>query len=809
MHGRAQGALDLQPTQSGSAQTGNVQQAAPQTSTATGTFPASSGAPAIPSIQGADPVTRESLPTEAPKPASLGMAGRPSEFQRFVEAATGRRLPVFGSRFFADGRAAVASTAPVSNDHVVGAGDEILIRAWGGVDINYRARVDRSGQISLPKVGTIPLAGVRASDLERRLRSAIGRYYTNFQLTASLGQLQGITVFVVGQAAQAGTYTLSSQSTVLSAVAAAGGPGPNGSMRRVTVRRDGRVVGEFDLYDFLVQGDKSKDVRLASGDSVVFEPAGPRVALSGATDNPAIYELRGTGESLNDLLRYAGGVPVLANPHRIQLERIDPSSPEAPRRIETLQADASGLSAMLRDGDVVTVLALSPKFANAVTLKGHVAQPLRHAFRPGMRIRDLIPDKDALIAPDYYRRKNLLVQVQDLSLEDQAELRRYREQFQLQTPPPAAPASSSASGTNGAPPRPALPRPSREQLLAEDMERAEIAKKQPSELFDEVNWDYAMIERLSAADLSTQILTFSPRKAILEGDSASNLALMPGDVVTIFSQRDLRVPVARQTRIVSVEGEVGAAGLYQLLPGETLRQLVARAGGFTPQAYVYGTEFSREETRRRQKENLESAIQRLEALSATQTARNAANLAGDMSAAAAAQTSQAATEAQLRRLRSLKPNGRIAMELDPNAVTLEHLPDVPLEGGDRIVVPARPGFVTVAGAVANSNAFLWKTGRTAQDYLKLAGVEESADVSQMFILRADGTVMHSADRRGFLGLGSGIGSVTLFPGDALIVPSQLDYETWGRALVRNLKDWSQIFYQFGLGAAAIVTLRNN
>ena len=111
------------------------------------------------------------------------------------------------------------------------------------------------------------------------------------------------------------------------------------------------------------------------------------------------------------MLRYAGGAPVLANPNLVQLERIDPSQPLAKRFVETFRLDATGLQTALRDGDIVTLLPISPQFANAVTLKGHVAQPLRYPFTPGMRIRDLIPDRDALITPDFYRRRNLLVQV--------------------------------------------------------------------------------------------------------------------------------------------------------------------------------------------------------------------------------------------------------------------------------------------------------------------------------------------------------------------------------------------------------------
>jgi polysaccharide export outer membrane protein len=184
---------------------------------------------------------------------------KPSEFQKFVEAATGRLLPVFGADFFADRRRlpATADNVPVSGDYLVGPGDEVMIRAWGSIDVDYRSKVDRNGQLNLPKVGSFNVAGVKAADLEAHLRSQIGRIYTNFNLSVTLGQLRGLRVFVVGPAQRPGSYTLPGQSTVLSAMAAAGGPGAQGSMRKVTLRRDGKVVSELDFYDFVVQGDKS------------------------------------------------------------------------------------------------------------------------------------------------------------------------------------------------------------------------------------------------------------------------------------------------------------------------------------------------------------------------------------------------------------------------------------------------------------------------------------------------------------------------------------------------------------------------
>jgi polysaccharide export outer membrane protein len=739
----------------------------------------------------------------APQPPA-----KPTEFQRFVEGATGRLLPIFGSRFFADAADTYRSldNVPVSADYTIGPGDEIVTRAWGSIDVDYRSTVDRNGMLNLPKVGSFSVAGVKASDLERNLRAQIGRLYTNFDLSVSLGQLRGLRVFIVGPAQRPGVVTLPSQSTLLSAVVAAGGPSPSGSMRKILLRRDGQTISELDVYSFLVQGDKSKDVQLAAGDVVVFQPAGPRVALTGSLDTPAIYELKSAEEPLREVLRYAGGAPVLANPHKVQLERIDPAQPTATRFVEVFGLDASGLQKPLRDGDVLTLLEISPQFANAVTLKGHVAQPLRYPFVAGMRIRDLIPDREALISPDFYRRKNLLVQ----AIEDDSASAERRGPATADTNADGPRSSrgnaqgAQRAGTDAASdPGNGLGLSDRE-TRAQDLAAVARSRRTPAALFDDLNWEYATVERLNP-DLSTQVIAFNLGKAILQGGDADNIALKAGDVVTIYGQKDIRGPVAKQTQLVSLEGEVNAPGVYQLQPGETLRSLITRAGGFTPQAYVYGLDFSREETRLRQRENLTAAIARLEALSAVQTARDAANRRDDVAAQTTTAVSNAATQAQLARLSRQQPSGRIALELAPNVQTIDALPDLPLEHGDRIVVPPRPGFVTVVGAVVNNNAFIWKPGRTAGDYLRLAGADEAADTSNMFILRADGTVSHATDQRGFFGRET-LESQPMQPGDALIVPNVLDFETWGRAFVRNLKDFAQIFGQFGLGIAAIHSL---
>ena len=696
--------------------------------------------------------------------AAAGAQARQSEFQRFVREATGRRLARFGERLFDPAATTFApiDRVPVPADYVLGPGDELHIRAWGAVDIDYRATIDRNGLINIPRVGSVRVAGLKASEVEGYLDKQVARVFRNFSLNVTLGQLRSIQIFIVGQAQRPGSYTVGSLSTLVNAVFASGGPSPSGSMRRIQLKRDGKQVAELDLYQFIVKGDKSADVPLLPGDVIVYLPVGPQVALMGAVDNPAVYELKSDGEPLRELLAYAGGLAPVTNRHRALIERLDASQAQAPRRVETVALDEPGLGRVLHDGDLVTLLDLSPRFANAVTLRGNVAAPLRYPYQPGMRLSDLIPNREALLTADYFKRKNQLVQY----LEDEAAL---------------------------------LPE-------EETRRRSRQLTNTTRGMLDEPNWEYAVIERLDPTDLKVHIIPFHLGRAVIDKDPKDNLELLPGDVVTIYGRKDLRSPQASTTRVVRVEGEVQRPGVYQLQPGDTLRAVLQRAGGFTPQAYVFGTEFSREATRQKQREAIQEAVRRLEASLASAAAEQIANLSS--TEAVAAVRLQAAQEearrAQLQRLRTLEPNGRIALELDPAARSVADLPDVPLEDGDRILVPSRPGFIFAVGAVANQNAIVWRPGRTLNDYLKVAGVEPSADEDNIFVVRADGSVAHRRDSGIFF---NRLGSLELAPGDVIVVPELTNRETKWTAFVRGLKDWTQILYQFGLTAAAIHTLR--
>jgi len=682
----------------------------------------------------------------------------PSQFQRFVRESTGRLLPIHGSTLFDSPQAYVAESAliPPPENYALGPGDEIRLQVWGSVELNVNLIIDRNGQVSLPKVGVVTLTGLYVRDLDKVLHGHLGKVFSNFKSSASVGRLRGIQVYVVGQARQPGTFQLSSLSTLVNALFASGGPTVNGSMRNIELKRGGQTVTTFDLYEFIARGDKSRDVALLSGDVIVIPTVGPRVAVTGAFDHAAIYELKSTRTSIGDVLNLGGGVPALAKTQKALLERILRDS-NPPRRVQEIALDALGLSQTMQDGDVLTLLSISPAFANAVTLQGTVATPLRYGWFEGMRILDLIPEKDALITSDYYKRKNLLVQNNDVAL---------------------------SAGANVA--------------------------TRVNNIVDQINWEYAVIERMDKNQLNTQLIPFNLGKAVREKDPEHNLLLQAGDVVTIISQNDLLLPQDRMTRMVRVEGEVAAPGVYQTLPGETLPQLLRRIGGITPQAYVFGVEFSRESVRKRQQGNLDTLISRLETNAQGQAATLSANqgVENGVGQAQLLQQQQQQQNAQLKtqiaRLKTLKSNGRLALELDLRSRTLANLPNLPLEDGDRILVPSTPGFVSSLGSVNNENVFIFKQGKTVADILASAGLTEDADPSQVFVLRADGSIISRRDSDGFFG--GKFDSVKVMPGDTVVVPAKIDRESRYNALIRGLKDWTSILSNFGIGVLSLSQL---
>ncbi|WP_313034130.1 polysaccharide biosynthesis/export family protein, partial [Massilia alkalitolerans] len=612
---------------------------------------------------------------------------------------------------------------------------------------------------SIPTVGSVVLAGVKAGNAENVIHSAIAKLYKGVTISVTFGQLRAITVYVVGQASRPGTYTVSSPSTLVTALFASGGPNANGSMRNVQVKRAGRVVAELDLYSFIAKGDKSGDIKLQDGDTIYIPSAGGFVALVGKVNSPAIYELQTGSDTIESLLDFAGGLPVVADPRRAFLERINAGT-NRPRTVEEFALAGQGLKRPLKNGDVLNVTSITPDFANAVVLRGNVDQPVRAPFKSGMRVSDLIPDREYLITRSSVRRQNSVI----------------------------------ATGENE----------------KDTTERAESIAARIGGLIEQINWDYAVVERVNRTDLSVNLIPFNLANVFSNPSGPDNVQLQPGDTVTIFSQEDVAVPMDKRQVFVRVEGEVKVPGVYQMTAGDTLQSLLTKAGGPTSNAYLFGTGFFREHVRREQEVNLQRAADRLENQIRSEQSAQLANAAAQSPTEAAATKAQfevqrRISEERIARLRKLQPTGRIAFGLHPNERSFARLPQVPLQNGDRLVVPAKPAFVHVFGAVNVEASPLWKPNSRVNDYLKMAGTTSDADMNNVFVLRVDGTVVSSDAQGWFFGR---IGGIEVMPGDTIVVPEKLDKQTAWTKFMQGAREWTQIFANLGLGAAAVKTLRD-
>jgi protein involved in polysaccharide export with SLBB domain len=322
----------------------------------------------------------------------------------------------------------------------------------------------------------------------------------------------------------------------------------------------------------------------------------------------------------------------------------------------------------------------------------------------------------------------------------------------------------------------------------------------------EIDWEYAVIERQSATDLTTSLLPFNLGKAVIDKDPSQDLSLLPGDVVTIFSKADVRVPSAQQTKFVKLEGEVVAAGVYSVLPGETLPQLVARAGGLTSSADLFASEFTRDSVRRLQRQRILEYADQLESQISANSAAAAQSSLTAVDAAAAATTASVAREA-VARLRQAQPSGRIVLQLKPDSQGIAALPSLELQDGDRFVVPRVPATVSVEGQVYNGNAFLYQKGKRVRDYLGLAGgPDRIGDRRREFVLRADGSVIshqyNGWGQRAVFGHRD-FEDLVLYPGDTIFVPPIVEKT----AVLRNLSNIATILEGFGIGAAAVEVLK--
>ena len=730
----------------------------------------------------------------------------------YVQIPTyGEPLKRFGSDVFVNrdsassSRAGLSSSAapleiPVRPDYVVGPGDSLTINLWGGVTESLNRVIDREGRVMLPETGEVQVAGLKLDSAQAVIEGALKPQFRNAHVAVTVSRLRTVRIYVVGDVQRPGAYDISSLSSPLGALYAAGGPTAVGSLRVLQHLRDGKPIGEVDLYDFLLRGVQSNDDRLVTGDTLLVPAAGPQVAVSGAVKRPAIYELLHE-KTLAALLEEAGGVTVAASLGHITIERID-----ANQRRQTVSLDTSSsenpdaqraaiATFEVKDGDRVRVAPILPQSERVIYLEGHVVRPGRAAYRDGMRLndvlqsyQDLLPEPAAraeivrLVPPDLHAETidfnvpDALIGNANLPLYPFDTIRifgRYE-----QDPPDVS--------VRGEVMRPGT------YALSKDMTAAQLVRMAGGFKRDALltNADLISYEVENGDKVVGERRDLRIGDAVLKGNGEADVALKPGDVLTVHQITgwdDIGASII-------IEGEIAHPGSYGFRQGEHLSDVVRRARGFRETAYPEGAVLTRPEVQALEETSREELIRQIETSSAA--ARLSPNVAsGDQSATL--QLIQQQQEQVLSRLRSQPASGRLVIHVSANVDSWAGTAaDIEVRSGDRLRVPKRPGFVLITGQVYNSSAITFVPGKSAGWYLQRAGgATEIANRKEIFIIRANGAVI---GRRSGDWYDRDVLSTRLDAGDVIVVPQRI---VGASLLWRNLISTAQIAASIAITAA--------
>jgi protein involved in polysaccharide export with SLBB domain len=609
-------------------------------------------------------------------------------------AASSSTAGAFGYGVFQNMPVVEDAPGAVDPTYPVGPGDEILITAWGQVELQHSLIVDREGGITVPRVGRLQVTGQPLRELEDKVRRFLSTSYSSIatdggtastQVEVTLGRLRSIQIFVLGEVGQPGAYVVQATSSVLNGLAAAGGPLSAGSLRQVRLVRHDRVASKIDFYRFLLQGDKDEEARLQHGDVIVVPPVGITVTLDGKVHRPARYELV-DGEGLQDLLDMAGGLLAEAYARRMQVQRVVAN--ERRQVIDVDYAQLAGTDAVfpMADGDRVQVFGIDERYDNAVTIRGAVRRPGIYEWQPGFTIADLVEQSENLLDEAFLGRAHLVRTHSDMRREfidvhlGRALADDRDHNLVLAPLDELTVFTIHAFDDNEAVYIEGLVRAPGEYERLEGMSLTDLIASAGG-LQDEAYRLGAEVARIdpqaTERGAAVQVLRVGliDRYEVDVPSEASDFALQDGD--RVFVRRN---PDAHQAQLVTISGQVRLPGRYVLRdPDERVSDLVARAGGVRPDAFPSGARFTRE---------------------------GLGHIAVDFPGALA----RPGTEA-----------------------------DIALRPGDSIVVPLRPVTVTVSGAVARPMATPHRQGAGPGHYLsRVGGMNAKADGARIYLVLPNG-----------------------------------------------------------------------
>ncbi len=726
-------------------------------------------------------------------------------FRSRLEEEEADQLSHFGHELF-DPRAepmrpVMADSFPVPDDYVVGPGDEIIVKLWGRMEGIHRMRVDREGKIFFPKLGPMYVAGKTFGELKTFLRGKVGSI-AEVRADISLGELTGFLVSVLGEVPAPGRVRVSSFHTVLQAIAMAGGIRDIGSLRRVQVKRGKETVREIDIYDFLLRGDVTHDVRLSAGDAIFVPVAGPLVAVAGEVRRQAIYELK-EERSIGEVLSMAGGLAPSAYKRRVQVERLEENVARTVVDLNLEEIESSLSSFVLQDGDILRILPVLEEEENVVRVEGNVQRPGKYEWKQGLTVGSLIPDETFFLPETYldYAMITRLVGPERRKEAIPVDLRRIVIERDAASDLPLMPRDTlmvwSESAFRDAPTATAggEVRQPGEYTIYPGMRVSDLVMLAGG-LTRNASLGEAELSRLDE-EKKTVLRTIDLGRTFA-GEESQNPEIRDRDLLMVRP-----VPDLEEQRYITVTGEVRFPGVYAARKGEHLSSILERAGGFTKDAFLKGAVYTRESVRKRQQELIDRTAEQLEA-DVARTAAMGGATAVDREDIEAQRQILEARRVLLARLKSLRAQGRVVIRLAELDKLKTSESDLVVEHGDTIRVPPKAEVVNILGRVYNPTAVVHNPSNDTVEYYlrKVGGPTEDADKKHIFVVKADGSVV-TKDTAGeglwFFGGGDFL-DARIEPGDSIVVPEKLVY----LRVMKEIKDITQILYQIAVTAGVLI-----
>lgn len=778
---------------------------------------------------------------------------------------------------------APATDVPVPAEYVLGPGDTLEIQLFGQKSDVFTLVVDREGSVAFPNIGPLTLAGMSFAEVKAFLAQQVGEKMVGVSVNISMGKLRSIRVFALGEVERPGSYVVSGLATLSHALFVSGGVKKIGSLRRVQLKRQGKLVSTLDLYDFLLKGDTSKDVRLLPGDVVFVPPIGKTASIAGAVIRPAIYELKGR-TNVATMVQLAGGFLPKAYHEESLLERINKTGNKS---VKSFALYGKGLKTAVQNGDVIKVFSSLDFEENPVLLIGNVKRPGKYAWKQGMHLKDLIKNERVLL-PETFMDYGLIEREAEGNREpellrfslaalfaknstDNVKLKPrdkvfvfHRSHFRIapkvevvgsvQTPGDYALKKNmslldlvlAAGGlqrdaslgkaelyrTNSDTKDISMIRLSLAQVMQDDkavnlvlhdLDRLVIhsvwekKRKYSVQIAGEVMHPkaYTFVDAgmrltdlvfaaggvtekalIGKAELTRfEVIDGQKRESThmevdlskaLAGDEQANITLQPYDVLTVRQLSNWRA-----AEHVKLTGELHFPSVYPIEDGEKLADLIQRAGGFTDKAYLEAAVFTRESIRHEQQKQMDDMTRRMEADIAGE--EKAITSLNDAKLIAHKQKALAAAKRVLEQMKATKVMGRLVIKLEDINRMQDSDFNLTLRDGDTLYVPKQPDQVMVVGQVYNTTALLYRKKHDLEDYVDAAGgMTRMADEDRVYVVRANGFVQQA----------SSWGRTSIYPGDAIVVPQQVDQFN----LLDSTLDWSRVLMQVGIGVASMKTI---